>query len=437
MKKILLIHGPNLNHLGRRDSTHYGHATLATLETITTQAARRYGVEVIAYQSNHEGDLIDKIQSETPFCLGIIINPGALTHYSYALHDALLDTQLPTVEVHLSNISEREDWRRISVTAPACIAMIEGKRVDGYVEAVQVLLESSKIQHTSQINTEKQLKNINNEPQINLVIGYPLTHTQSPRLHNTVYESLQLNATLKALPYPTIEPLLEMIKSLPVALTAVTMPFKTQVMPYLNECSETVKTLKAVNTIIHKNGQLYGHNTDVDGIRFALRNIKIAQQKVLIIGAGGAARAAGYVMQQFEAKLFWVNRTLEKAYALAEQWGGEVIQPSHDLNAQLEALSADIIIQTTPTGMHPNIQETPLAHYPFQPHQVVFDMVYNPIHTLFIQQAKEKGAHVISGIEMFIGQGLKQIELWTGKNLLDNKNQTQSLRTLFTGEKTI
>lgn len=141
MKKILLMHGPNLNLLGKRDAKHYGSLTLKDLETLCKTNAKQYNFNLLTYQSNHEGDLIDKLQSTVARCAGIIINPGALTHYSYALYDALLDTQLPIVEVHLSKIKQREKWRSISVTAPACIKVIWGKKEQGYLEAIMTLAE--------------------------------------------------------------------------------------------------------------------------------------------------------------------------------------------------------------------------------------------------------------------------------------------------------
>lgn len=139
MKNILLIHGSNLNLLGKRDVKQYGSVTLAELETLVSNEAKKHGLEVLSFQSNHEGALIDFIQTKAKEAVGIIINPGALTHYSYALHDALVDAQLPAIEVHLTNINNREEWRKISVTAPACVAQIMGKKEEGYVEAVQTL----------------------------------------------------------------------------------------------------------------------------------------------------------------------------------------------------------------------------------------------------------------------------------------------------------
>lgn len=139
MQTILLIHGPNLNALGKRDVQQYGSKTLSDIEALVRDEAQKIGYAVKTFQSNHEGALIDFLQSESGNAAGVIINPGALTHYSYALHDALRDTGLPAVEVHLSDLSLRETWRQVSVTALACIAQISGKKEQGYVEAVSVL----------------------------------------------------------------------------------------------------------------------------------------------------------------------------------------------------------------------------------------------------------------------------------------------------------
>lgn len=139
MKTILLIHGPNLNKLGSREHEHYGMMTLKDIEEAVQHRAGEH--PVLCFQSNHEGSLIDFIQNETENSMAIIINPGALTHYSYALHDAIVDCKLFTIEVHLSNILEREPWRAISVISPACQQTIMGKKLDGYLEAVDTIVE--------------------------------------------------------------------------------------------------------------------------------------------------------------------------------------------------------------------------------------------------------------------------------------------------------
>ena len=140
MKRIVIINGPNLDRLGKREPSIYGDQTLTDLENLLTETAADLGVEVQFYQSNHEGFIIDEIgefvDSEV---FGLIINPGALTHTSLALRDALAGSDLPVVEVHISNIYKREAIRQHSMTAEACIGVISGLGFDGYVAALQHL----------------------------------------------------------------------------------------------------------------------------------------------------------------------------------------------------------------------------------------------------------------------------------------------------------
>ena len=137
MAKIAVINGPNLNALGRRDTTVYGAVTLAEIQAKITQRARELLVDVEFFQSNSEGAIVDHIQNTTAD--GIIINPGALTHYGYSLRDALADAGLPIVEVHLSNIHAREEWRRKSVVSEVAAGQISGFGWRGYIAALEIL----------------------------------------------------------------------------------------------------------------------------------------------------------------------------------------------------------------------------------------------------------------------------------------------------------
>ena len=139
--KFLVLNGPNLNFLGIREPSIYGSETYATLlEKIGAHAALR-GVEIKTAQSNHEGVLVDEIQAAFGDCDGIVINPGAYTHTSIAILDAVKAVNLPTVEVHISDVSKREDFRQISYIRAACIATISGHGTDGYLEAIDLLLD--------------------------------------------------------------------------------------------------------------------------------------------------------------------------------------------------------------------------------------------------------------------------------------------------------
>lgn len=140
MKKFLLMNGPNLNMLGVRDPAIYGTDTLASIEAEVVAYGAQHGVQIDCFQSNHEGSLIDKLHEAHGVYDGIVYNPGAHTHYSYALHDAVECIDVPVVEIHISDISKREEFRRTSVIAPACVAQIKGKGKAGYLEAVDVLL---------------------------------------------------------------------------------------------------------------------------------------------------------------------------------------------------------------------------------------------------------------------------------------------------------
>lgn len=257
--------------------------------------------------------------------------------------------------------------------------------------------------------------NINNQTQLNLVIGYPLTHSQSPLLHQMLYQTLGLNAVLLAAPHFNLDSLIQTIKTLSVKLTAVTAPYKEEILEFADVCDPCVTALQAANTLLQIDGKLHAYNTDVDGIAFALHGMQLTQKRVLVIGAGGAARALGYYLQQKQADIYYLNRTVEKAAALATAFGGTVISEK-----SIATIKVDIIINTTP-------QTSPLSDYIFQEHQIVFDMVYNPYSTALLRRAKSFSAKIISGLEMFIGQGSRQVELLTG-NKIQIENIHEKLR---------
>ena len=137
--QILVLNGPNLNLLGTREPDIYGTATLRELENRCRIWGQELGLTVSTAQSNHEGDLIDHLHNTIGRFGGVVLNAGALTHYSYAIHDAIKAIGLPVIEVHISDITSREEWRRTSVIADACIATISGEGIDGYRQALQML----------------------------------------------------------------------------------------------------------------------------------------------------------------------------------------------------------------------------------------------------------------------------------------------------------
>lgn len=142
--KILVINGPNLNMLGIREPDHYGRETYSDLCEKIQKHCDNKNVKVTIYQSNHEGDLVDEIQKAYKNADGIVINPGAYTHTSIAILDAVKSVNIPTVEVHISKVEEREDFRQVSYVRLACVKTITGHGTDGYIEAIDYLVEAQK-----------------------------------------------------------------------------------------------------------------------------------------------------------------------------------------------------------------------------------------------------------------------------------------------------
>jgi 3-dehydroquinate dehydratase-2 len=139
--RLLILHGPNLNFLGRREPSVYGTTTLAELDDAVQAFASSLGIETRHFQTNHEGGLIDALQVADDDCDGVVFNPGAYTHTSYALRDAVASLRIPVVEVHLSDIHAREPWRRVSLVADVCVAQVAGKGAGSYLEGVRLLAD--------------------------------------------------------------------------------------------------------------------------------------------------------------------------------------------------------------------------------------------------------------------------------------------------------
>jgi len=252
-------------------------------------------------------------------------------------------------------------------------------------------------------------QSINSSTRLNIVIGYPLGHTKSPKLHQEIYRLKNCNAIMLAHPTQDLSGTIQAIRTLNIGLVAVTMPHKEAILHYADQLSSEVQTLKSANTLINNKNILTAYNTDINGIEHALRNISLKDKTVLVIGAGGAARAAAYVLQKNNCNILYLNRTVKSAEVLRKLFGGKVIHKD-----KLYDLPIDIIINTTPIGMHPNSDTSPLPDYSFNKNQIIFDMVYNPSETLLLKTAGSYGAHIISGEDMFLGQALKQVELFQG-----------------------
>lgn len=243
------------------------------------------------------------------------------------------------------------------------------------------------------------------------VIGNPVAHSLSPLMHNQAFAATGCNAVYLAFCVSDPGAALKSIKALNVKGLSVTLPHKVAVMQYLDDIDQTAASIGAVNTVVHRNGKLMGHNTDCQGAIQALQTqTTIDGKSVAIIGAGGAARAIGFGLATAAKCLTILNRTRKSGERLAA-----------DLQAEFLPLDAcqpnryDILINASPVGMHPHTAATPIAKQALSREMVVMDIIYNPLNTRLLEEAAAVGCRTISGLDMFVFQGALQFEMWTGK----------------------
>lgn len=261
---------------------------------------------------------------------------------------------------------------------------------------------------------------INSETKLIGIIGKPITHSKSPIMHNTLFSYHGLNYRYVAfnLDRENLEEAIRGIRALKFRGLNVTIPYKVDVIPYLDEIAEDAIAIGAVNTIVNDDGRLIGYNTDSDGyIRSLIEETGIALQgkKILMLGTGGAARAIGYglVKSNIES-LAIASRKELNAERLAHDIGSNNIATVSYDEIESFARNADIIINTTPVGMYPNIDNTLINSEWFNSNQIVSDIIYNPLETKLLKDAREKGATTHNGLGMFVYQGLIAFEKWTG-----------------------
>jgi 3-dehydroquinate dehydratase/shikimate dehydrogenase len=242
------------------------------------------------------------------------------------------------------------------------------------------------------------------------VAGDPIEHSLSPVIMNTALRRENVNGVYLPLHAKTLKDLIHCVREIPLHGLSITMPYKQAILPYLDNTDAHTSKIGACNTVVRgQEGKLYGFNTDVAGVVRPLeQRLSIENAKVLVLGAGGAARAAVFGLKERGAEVWILNRTSAKAQKLARQAKARTIK-----RADLRKIAFDVIINATPVGMG-NTLDCPLKDQEIQA-RVVFDMVYDPVETHLLQVARAKGIAVIPGVEMFVQQAARQFEIWTGK----------------------
>ena len=259
-----------------------------------------------------------------------------------------------------------------------------------------------------------QVKRITPRTKVFGIIAQDASKSLSPHMHNPLFGKKGIDAVY--LPFSVssneLKDFTKEFRRFGFMGASITIPHKESIIPFLDGLDSIPKRIGAVNTVVNKRGKLVGYNTDAYGIMQALReNTQIKGKKILVLGAGGAARAAVFSLSQEGALIAIANRTVSKAKALAQEFNGGWIETSH-LKESIGGY--DIIINTTSVGMAPDHQRTPLPLIEMPKGKVVMDIIYKPRNTLLIKTARSRGCRTITGDRMLLHQAVKQFILWTG-----------------------
>jgi 3-dehydroquinate dehydratase/shikimate dehydrogenase len=271
---------------------------------------------------------------------------------------------------------------------------------------------------------------INRRTRVYGVIGDPIVHSLSPLLHNTAFQARRFDAVFVPFLVRDLREFLSAIKKFGVQGLSVTIPHKEAILRHLDGCDPLAARIGAVNTVVVRGGGLlYGYNTDYVGVLRSLeRRMRLAGSRVLLFGAGGAARAAAFALAQAGSVVCICARRPARARALARAAGGQVVARG-DLTREY----FDAIVNSTPVGMYPH-GGSPLKSAELNC-RMVMDMVYRPRETELLQLAQRKGIETVSGVEMFLAQGFAQYEIWTGERAPENAMRRAVISALERQEK--
>jgi shikimate dehydrogenase len=257
-----------------------------------------------------------------------------------------------------------------------------------------------------------RVRQIGAETKLYGVLGSDVERSLSPILHNRAFETLGIDAAYVPLEAEALEPFIRALPDLGLSGFSVTRPYKVEILPYLDEVDETAALCGSVNTVVVHDGMLRGSTTDGTGIVTPLKKrIDVKGKSVVIIGAGGAARAAALALQTRGAAVTVLARDPRKAAEVAAAVGctGGAL-------GDVQAYGWDVLINATPVGSAANPLVTPIPASAHRAGSVVFDMVYDPLETQFLRDAQSSGATIIDGLEMLLAQAVVQFEMWTGRD---------------------
>ena len=265
---------------------------------------------------------------------------------------------------------------------------------------------------------------IDGKSRVCAVIGNPVEHSLSPALHNAAFAKKKLNMCYVAFLVEDLAAAMAGVKGLNLLGLSVTIPHKVAVLDYLDEVEETAERIGSVNTVLHKAGRLIGYNSDGLGAVRALReaDVPLTNEKVTILGSGGAARAIAFTLGKEVAlkEMVLLGIEVEECGRLADDLEKALPFPVRWETMSIESLGRHVpdsagLIHCTPVGMSPHEEQSVLDRQILRPGQFVFDIVYNPLKTRLLREAESVGCRIVPGVEMFIHQAVFQFELWTGE----------------------
>lgn len=260
---------------------------------------------------------------------------------------------------------------------------------------------------------------IDSQTELYCIFGRAVKHSLSPGMHNAAFRATERNAVYLAFQPDSIAHAIDAMRALKISGASVTMPFKEEVLQYIDEVDILAEKIASVNTLVNRENRIKGYNTDGYGALMALQQhtVSLNRSKVLLLGNGGAARAIAWTLLLEGVDITIAGRNIHRVTSLLEDLRGEKGEVASLLISDISREfigNVDIIINTTPVGMMPDSDHMPIDGDLLNSRHIVFDIVYPPHMTKLLQTAQKKGCKIIFGVEMLLYQGVKQFEIWTG-----------------------
>lgn len=388
------------------------------LETDVADSIRRFG-KVKRIVSYHDLDevpdeleaLYERMCAQDPDVVKIAVSPST-TADNIRVLKLLKDAQVPTVAICMGDLGTCTRILGAKFGSPFTYGAFNKER--NFAPGILSLQELQRVYHYESIDANTQVFG---------VIGDPVGHSLSPLIHNRAFQTLGINAVYVPFRVPRgeLESFVQHFEVIPVHGYSVTIPHKEQAAKLATDRGPAVDAIGAANTLIHTVANWKAYNTDdsaaLESLQASLppgedgKPQSLSSRTVLILGAGGVARAIGHGLKREGANLTIANRTYERASALAEELGCKAV----DWEARNSVL-CDTLINCTSVGMFPNLDESPIHNSVLKPGLLVFDAIYTPETTLLIREAQERGCFVLTGVDMFVRQAAAQFKLFTGRD---------------------